>query len=135
MVTPSSHISLRINEEDLMLLDAKIGQYGARNRSDVVRLAIQEYLRGQPRLPDMDIIKIPLGRSDKVKLEMLYELEGTSREQAALEGLKLYINQSISRADEIVKLEKALEESRALTLRSKEYQEEGESAEGMGNEA
>ncbi|MEC7239503.1 MAG: ribbon-helix-helix domain-containing protein, partial [Candidatus Thermoplasmatota archaeon] len=123
MVTPSSHISLRINEEDLMLLDAKIGQYGARNRSDVVRLAIQEYLRGQPRLPDMDIIKIPLGRSDKVKLEMLYELEGTSREQAALEGLKLYINQSISRADEIVKLEKALEESRALTLRSKEYQE------------
>ena len=123
MVTPSSHISLRINEDDLMLLDAKIGQYGARNRSDVVRLAIQEYLRGQPRLPDMDIIKIPLGRSDKVKLEMLYELEGTSREQAALEGLKLYINQSISRADEIVKLEKALEESRALTLRSKEYQE------------
>ena len=123
MVTPSSHISLRINEEDLMLLDAKIGQYGARNRSDVVRLAIQEYLRGQPRLPDMDIIKIPLGRSDKVKLEMLYELEGTSREQAALEGLKLYINQSISRADEIVKLEKALEESRALTLRSKEYQQ------------
>jgi len=123
MVTPSSHISLRINEEDLMLLDAKIGQYGARNRSDVVRLAIQEYLRGQPRLPDMDVIKIPLGRSDKVKLEMLYELEGTSREQAALEGLKLYINQSISRADEIVKLEKALEESRALTLRSKEYQE------------
>ena len=106
-----------------MLLDAKIGQYGARNRSDVVRLEIQEYLRGQPRLPDMDIIKIPLGRSDKVKLEMLYELEGTSREQAALEGLKLYINQSISRADEIVKLEKALEESRALTLRSKEYQE------------
>ena len=123
MVTPSSHISLRINEEDLMLLDAKIGQHGARNRSDVARLAIQEYLRGQPRLPDMDIIKIPLGRSDKVKLEMLYELEGTSREQAALEGLKLYINQSISRADEIVKLEKALEESRALTLRSKEYQE------------
>ena len=123
MVTPSSHISLRINEEDLMLLDAKIGQYGARNRSDVVRLAIQEYLRGQPRLPDMDIIKIPLGRSDKAKLEMLYELEGTGREQAALEGLKLYINQSISRAHEIVKLEKALEESRALTIRSKEYQE------------
>ena len=123
MATPSSHISLRINEEDLLQLDAKIGQLGARNRSDVVRLAIQEYLRGQPRLPDMDTIKIPLGRRDKVKLEMLYELEGTSREQAALEGLKLYINQSISRADETIKLEKALEESRALTLRSKEYQE------------
>ena len=106
-----------------MLLDAKIGQFGARNRSDVVRLAIHEYLRGQPRLPEMETIKIPLGRRDKVHLEMLYEMEGTSKEQAALEGLKLYISQSISRADETIKLEKALEESRALTLRSKEYQE------------
>ena len=123
MVAPSSHISLRINEEDLMLLDARIGQLGARNRSDVVRLAINEYLRGQPRLPEMETIKIPLGRRDKVHLEMLYEMEGTSKEQAALEGLKLYISQSISRADETIKLEKALEESRALTLRSKEYQE------------
>ena len=123
MVAPSSHISLRINEEDLMMLDARIGQLGARNRSDVVRLAINEYLRGQPRLPEMDTIKIPLGRRDKVHLEMLYEMEGTSKEQAALEGLKLYISQSISRADETIKLEKALEESRALTLRSKEYQE------------
>ena len=123
MGAPSTHISLRINEEDLMLLDSKIGQLGARNRSDVVRLAIQEYLRGQPRLPDMDTIKIPLGRRDKVNLEMLYELEGTSKEQAALEGLKLYIKQSATRADETKQLEKALEESRALTIKSKEYQE------------
>ena len=98
MAAPSSHISLRIKEEDLMLLDAKIGQFGARNRSDVIRLAIQDYLRGQPRLPEMDTIRIPIGRRDKVHLEMLYELEGTSKEQAALEGLKLYINQSISRS-------------------------------------
>ena len=123
MGAPSTHISLRINEEDLMLLDAKIGQLGARNRSDVVRLAIQDYLRGQPRLPDMDTIKIPLGRRDKVNLEMLYELEGTSREQAALEGLKLYIKKSVARAEETIQLEKALEESRALTIKSKEYQE------------
>ena len=123
MGAPSTHISLRINEEDLMLIDAKIGQLGARNRSDVVRLAIQEYLRGQPKLPDMDTIKIALGRRDKMHLEMLYELEGTSKEQAALEGLKLYIKESVARAEETLLLEKALEESRALTLKSKEYQE------------
>jgi Arc/MetJ-type ribon-helix-helix transcriptional regulator len=123
MGAPSQHISLRINEEDLMLIDAKIGQLGARNRSDVVRLAIQEYLRGQPKLPDMDTIKIALGRRDKMHLEMLYELEGTSKEQAALEGLKLYIKGSVARAEETLLLEKALEESRALTLKSKEYQE------------
>ena len=76
MVAPSSHISLRINEEDLMLLDAKIGQFGARNRSDVVRLAIQEYLRGQPRLPEMETIKIPLGRRDKVHLKCYTKWKG-----------------------------------------------------------
>ena len=123
MGAPSQHISLRINEEDLMLIDAKIGQLGARNRSDVVRLAIQEYLRGQPKLPDMDTIKIAIGRRDKMHLEMLYELEGTSKEQAALEGLKLYIKESVARAEETLLLEKALEESRALTLKSQEYQE------------
>ena len=123
MGAPSTHISLRINEEDLMLLDGKIGQLGARNRSDVVRLAIQEYLRGQPRLPDMDTIKIPLGRRDKMNLEMLYELEGTSKEHAALEGLNLDSQHSVSRAHETIQLEKALEESRSLTIRSKDYQE------------
>ena len=123
MPAPSSHISLRINEEDLMLLDAKIGQHGARNRSDVVRLAIQDYLRGQPRLPEMDTSKKPLGRRYKMHLEMLYELEGTSKEQAALEGLKLYIANSIKRGEDTIQLEEALEKSRALTLKSKEYQE------------
>ena len=85
MTKPSSLISLRINEEDLLLLDARIGQEGARNRSDVVRLAIQEFLRGQPLLPDMSMIKIPLGRRDQMNLQLLYELEGTKPEQAAQE--------------------------------------------------
>lgn len=123
MGVPSSHISLRINEEDLMLLDAKIGQLGARNRSDVVRLAIQEYLRGQPKLPDMDTVKIALGRRDRMHLDMLYELEGTSKEQAALEGLKLYIKQANARSMETLQLKKALDESRALTIKSEDYQQ------------
>ena len=44
MTQPTSAVSLRITEEDLALLDARIGMDGARNRSDVVRLAIQEFL-------------------------------------------------------------------------------------------
>ena len=123
MTAPSSHVSLRINEEDLLLLDAKIGQQGARNRSDVIRLAIQDYLRGQPKLPEMDTIRIAVGRRDKMHLDMLYELEATSPEQAALEGLKLYIKNSIARNQDTKLLEDALEKSRALTLKSKEYQE------------
>ncbi|MGB2373525.1 MAG: ribbon-helix-helix protein, CopG family, partial [Poseidonia sp.] len=41
MSQPTSAVSLRITEEDLALLDARVGMDGARNRSDVVRLAIQ----------------------------------------------------------------------------------------------
>ena len=39
MTQPTSAVSLRITEEDLARLDARIGMDGARNRSDVVRLA------------------------------------------------------------------------------------------------
>ena len=57
MTQPTSAVSLRITEEDLALLDARIGMDGARNRSDVVRLAIQEFLHNQPLLADMKTIE------------------------------------------------------------------------------
>ena len=71
MTQPTSAVSLRITEEDLALLDARIGMDGARNRSDVVRLAIQEFLHNQPLLADMKSIRIPLGRADKQRLGQL----------------------------------------------------------------
>ena len=68
MTQPTSAVSLRITEEDLALLDARVGMDGARNRSDVVRLAIQEFLHNQPLLADMKSIRIPLGRSTPTPL-------------------------------------------------------------------
>ena len=62
MSTPSTLISLRITDEELALIDSRIGLDGARNRSDVIRLAIREFLTGQPLLPEMDSIKITIGR-------------------------------------------------------------------------
>ena len=59
MSQPTSAVSLRITEEDLALLDARVGMDGARNRSDVVRLAIQEFLHNQPLLTGMKSIRIP----------------------------------------------------------------------------
>ena len=50
MSQPTSAVSLRITEEDLALLDAQVGLKGSRNRSDVVRMAIQE-LPPQPPTP------------------------------------------------------------------------------------
>ena len=124
MTQPTSAVSLRITEEDLALLDARIGMDGARNRSDVVRLAIQEFLHNQPLLADMKTIRIPLGRSDQHRLCQLYELLGITKEHAAQEGLKLYIKRAVAEMKPIDDaLDEALEASRASTIRRSEYQE------------
>jgi hypothetical protein len=124
MSQPSQNVSLRITEDDLNVLDSRIGLDGARNRSDVIRLAIQQFLQGQPLLPEMDSIRIPIGRANKMHLGQLYELQGISPETACQEGLKLYIANAIEQLAELnEKLESALEVSRAVTIRREEYHE------------
>ena len=123
MTQPTSAVSLRITEEDLALLDARVGIDGARNRSDVVRLAIQEFLHNQPLLQDMKSVRIPIGRRDQDQLAKLYELQGTTPELAAQEGLKLYIEREIDKIVNGNKLDDALEAFRASTIRRSEYQE------------
>ena len=124
MTQPTSAVSLRITEEDLALLDARVGLDGARNRSDVVRIAIQEYLHNQPLLQGMKAVRITLGRSDEQQLAMLYELQGVTAEHAAQEGLRLYIKKAIAELSVInQELQSALEASRAGTIGSSEYQQ------------
>ena len=124
MTSPSSLVSLRITEEDLSLLDSRIGIDGARSRSDVIRLAIQQFLSGQPLLPDMDSVRIPLGRGDKMRLGQLYELQGVTPEQACQQGLKLYIAQAVESEMQLNQaLEAALDQSRAATIRREDYHE------------
>lgn len=121
MSQPTNLISLRISEEDILLLDQRVGIDGARNRSDVIRFAIQQFLKGQPALPDMDSVRIPLGRSDKLRLGQLYELQGVTPEQAAQEGIKLYIERAIEHEQKTDILEAALERSRSSTMKREEY--------------
>ena len=121
---PTSAVSLRITEEDLALLDARVGMDGARNRSDVVRLAIQEFLHNQPLLTGMKSIRIPLGRADQHRLAQLYELGGVTPEQAAQEGLKLYIRRAVAEQQPLDDtLDLVVEASRTKTTRRSEYQE------------
>lgn len=54
MAAPSNLISLRITEDEIAMLDSRVGLDGARSRSDVIRMAIQQFLKGQPLLPGMD---------------------------------------------------------------------------------
>jgi Arc/MetJ-type ribon-helix-helix transcriptional regulator len=124
MTQPTTALSLRITDEDLALLDARVGMDGARNRSDVVRLAIQEFLHNQPLLADMKTIQIPLGRHDQAQLGKLYELQGVTPELAAQEGLKLYIERATAKLQPVAEtLDSALEASRAETMRRSEYQQ------------
>ena len=124
MTTPSNLVSLRITEEDLALLDGRVGLEGARNRSDVIRLAIQQFLKGQPLLAGMDSIRIPLGYGDKMLLGQLYELQGTTPEAAAQEGLSLYIERATKARSELTQqLDDLLVQAKSSTIRREEYHE------------
>jgi metal-responsive CopG/Arc/MetJ family transcriptional regulator len=124
MTSPSTLVSLRITDEEMSLLDARVGLDGARNRSDVIRAAIRLFLEGQPLLPDMGTITIPVGRSMKSRLGDLYELQGISPEQAASQGLQDYVRRLIqeeSTMNDI--LAEGLVEARSKTERRKEFTE------------
>ena len=124
MSTPNTLISLRITDEEVALLDARIGLDGARNRSDVIRAAIRSFLEDQPLLPDMDTITIPVGRSMKSILGDLYELHGISHQQAASQGLQDYVRKIIQEEATLNEiLAEGLEVARSKTVGRKEFTE------------
>ena len=122
MTTPTTAVTLRITDEDLVLLDSLIGFDGARNRSDVIRTAIRTHLSNQPLLPDMDAITIPIGRSTKHRLGQLYELQGVSPEQAASQGLQDYVRRLIQEEATLNEtLTEGLIDAQGKTQRRKEF--------------
>ena len=124
MSTPSSLVSLRITEDEMALLDARVGIDGARNRSDVIRTAIRTYLEKQPLLPDMDTVTIPVGRSMKARLGDLYEMHGISPELAATQGLMNYVKDLITEESQLNNiLAEGLETARSKTIGRKEFTE------------
>ena len=124
MNTPSTLVSLRITDEEVALLDSRVGLDGARNRSDVIRAAIRSFLQDQPLLPEMDTITIPVGRSMKARLGDLYELHGISHQQAASQGLQDYVRNIIKEEAQLNDiLAEGLETARSKTVGRKEFTE------------
>jgi Arc/MetJ-type ribon-helix-helix transcriptional regulator len=99
MNAPSTAISMRITDEELALLDSRIGLDGARSRSDVIRAAIREYLTDQPLLADMDQVKVTIGRRMKLWLGQLYETQGITPQNAAQQGLQNHVRALITEED------------------------------------
>ena len=123
MSSQSTLVSIRLDADTLQGLDMLIGANGLSNRSDVIRLAIQQLLNGQAKLPGMKSVRIPLGRQMELHLASLYELYGVTHEQAASEGLQLYIDKKVEQLDLQDKLNDAVAKSIADTQPSKEYHE------------
>ena len=71
----------------------------------------------------MKSVRIPLGRQMELQLASLYELFGVTHEQAASEGLQLYIDKKVEQLDLQDKLNDAVAKSIADTQPSKEYHE------------
>lgn len=124
MSAPSSLVSLRITDEELALLDARIGIEGARNRSDVIRMAIRDYLHEQPLLQDLDQVKVTIGRKMKLWLAQLYETQGITAQIAAQQGLQSFVREMI---EEDVRLSEALaksiDDSRNQTMANKDFKQ------------
>ena len=124
MSAPSSLVSLRITDEELALLDARIGIEGARNRSDVIRMAIRDYLHEHPLLQDLDQVKVTIGRKMKLWLAQLYETQGITAQIAAQQGLQSFVREMI---EEDVRLSEALaksiDDSRNQTMANKDFKQ------------
>ena len=116
--------SIRLDADTMQELDMLVGQNGLNNRSDVIRLAIQQLLHGQAKLPGMKSVRIPIGRQMERHLASLYELYGVSHEQAASEGLVLYTQKKLVEAKTLQnELDDVVTDSIGATQASKEYHE------------
>ena len=123
-MSQSTLTSIRLDADTMQSLDMLVGQDGLNTRSDVIRLAIQQLLHGQARLPGMKSVRIPVGRQMERHLASLYELYGVTHEQAASEGLILYIQKKLAEAKGIQnELDDVVTDSIGATQASKEYHE------------
>ena len=114
-MSASQMTSLRIPEDHLMHLDQRVGFDGMRNRSDVIRAAIQYYLDSTPSNADVQTIKFEIGRVTLEQLELIYRLHGDDASVVAKKALDEYI-MKISEPDQITKaLRERLETARDNT--------------------
>jgi Arc/MetJ-type ribon-helix-helix transcriptional regulator len=91
MTAPTQLVSLRLSEDDISRLEARVGLDGTRSRSDVIRLAIQRLLSDAPTDPDMDRITIDIGLSVKQDLRAMRKFTGMAPEAVAQMALQQHI--------------------------------------------
>jgi Arc/MetJ-type ribon-helix-helix transcriptional regulator len=91
MTAPTQLVSLRLSEDDIARLEARVGLDGTRSRSDVIRLAIQRLLSDAPADPDMERMTIDIGLSVKQDLRAMRKFTGMAPEAVAQMALQQHI--------------------------------------------
>jgi len=91
MPNPTTMVSIRITDDELSLVDQRVGLDGTRNRSDVIRVALRTHLENQPDLPGMESVSIKLGTARRKQLGSLYHLTGSTTEEMIHIALSEYI--------------------------------------------
>jgi Arc/MetJ-type ribon-helix-helix transcriptional regulator len=115
---------MRITDEELALLDSRIGLDGARSRSDVIRAAIREFLTDQPLLADMDQVKVTIGRRMKLWLGQLYETQGITAQNAAQQGLQNHVRALIEEEDVLSRaITASVDDARQKTIRDADFKQ------------
>ena len=81
-------ISLRIPEDHLLELDRLVGLDGMRNRSDVIRLAIRDFLTDSHQVSG-DTVQVNLGPDLSARIEDFCKLHGENLTQFS--GVRLEV--------------------------------------------
>ncbi|MBJ23547.1 MAG: hypothetical protein CMB64_02640 [Euryarchaeota archaeon] len=97
----SNLISLRLSDDELAAIDQRIGLDGVRNRSDLLRKALNSFLTNSPELPGQERVSLVLGAGIRKQLKLLYQITGNEPNSIIKIALHDYLNQSVKQIDDL----------------------------------
>ena len=103
MTGHSPMISLRIPEDHLLELDRLVGLDGMRNRSDVIRLAIREFLTDNHQVSG-DMVEVNLGPDLSARMEDFCKLHGEKPDTVLRNAARGHISRVMLENDKIGEL-------------------------------
>ena len=103
MTGHSPMISLRIPEDHLLELDRLVGLDGMRNRSDVIRLAIREFLTDNHRVSG-DTVEVNRGPDLSARMEDFCKLHGEKPDAVLRNAARGHISRVMLENDKIGEL-------------------------------
>ena len=103
MTGHSPMISLRIPEDHLLELDRLVGLDGMRNRSDVIRLAIRDFLTDNHQVSG-DTVQVRLGPDLSARIQDFCKLQGEKPDAVLRNAARGHIKRVMFEGDQVSNL-------------------------------